>query len=126
MRKGSLIAVLLLTPLMASRVQAQKPLAVEAGVFGQFTKTDKELSLDDVLSIGGRLGLFLLPNLGIRMAEPLELFEQQFPPMPHHHIVIAGTGAIRSLKHMRQEARTRGKMQHLGQCTFHPRALTSC
>src|SRR5687768_17916373 len=65
MRKGSLIAVLLLTPVMASRVQAQKPLAIEAGVFGQFTKLDDELSLDNLLSIGGRLGLFLRPRLGV-------------------------------------------------------------
>lgn len=67
MRKGSLIAVLLLTPLMASRVQAQKPLAVEAGLFGQFTKLDDELSLDNVLSIGGRLGLFILPRLAVEV-----------------------------------------------------------
>ena len=67
MRKGSLIAILLLTPLLASRVYAQKPLAVEAGVFGQFTKLDEELSLDDVLSIGGRLGLFILPRLAVEV-----------------------------------------------------------
>ena len=67
MRKGSLIAVLLLTPVMASRVQAQKPLAVEAGVFGQFTKIDDELQLDNVLSIGGRLGVFILPRLAVEV-----------------------------------------------------------
>ena len=67
MRKGSLIAVLLLTPVMASRVQAQKPLAVEVGVFGQFTKLDDELSLDNVISIGGRLGVFVLPRLAVEV-----------------------------------------------------------
>src|SRR5689334_19418799 len=67
MRKGSLIAVLLITPLLASNVVAQKPLAVEAGVFGQFTKLDDELQLDNVLSIGGRLGVFLLPRLAVEV-----------------------------------------------------------
>jgi outer membrane protein OmpA-like peptidoglycan-associated protein len=64
MRKWSLLAVLGL-PAVTFGANAQKPFAVEAGVFGQFTKMDKELSLDDVLSIGGRLGLFVLPNLAL-------------------------------------------------------------
>ena len=67
MRKGSLIAALVLTPLMASAANAQKPFAVEAGLFGQFTKIDEELSLDDVLSIGGRFGIFLLPRLALEI-----------------------------------------------------------
>jgi outer membrane protein OmpA-like peptidoglycan-associated protein len=41
--------------------------AWEGGLFGQFTKMDKELSLDDVLSIGARLGVYLLPNLGLEV-----------------------------------------------------------
>jgi outer membrane protein OmpA-like peptidoglycan-associated protein len=52
---------------MAGSAVAQKPLAVEGGLFGQFTKLDKELSLDDVLSIGGRLGIYLLPNFGLEV-----------------------------------------------------------
>lgn len=67
MRKGSLIAALVLTPLLASGANAQKPFAVEAGLFGQFTKIDEELSLDDVLSIGGRFGIFLLPRLALEI-----------------------------------------------------------
>ena len=51
MRKGSLVAVLGLIPALAFSAHAQKPLAVEGGVFGQFTKMDDELSLDD----GGHL-----------------------------------------------------------------------
>ncbi len=65
MRKGSLLAALALLPALALGASAQKPLAIEGGLFGQFTKMDKELSLDDVLSIGARLGLFLLPNLSL-------------------------------------------------------------
>jgi outer membrane protein OmpA-like peptidoglycan-associated protein len=67
MRKGSLIAVLVLTPLLAFSANAQKPFAVEGGLFGQFTKVDHELSLDDVLSIGGRLGVFVLPRLAVEI-----------------------------------------------------------
>jgi len=67
MRKRSLMAVLVLMTLPALGANAQKPLAIEGGLFGQFTKIDKELSLDDVLSIGGRLGLYLLPNLALEV-----------------------------------------------------------
>jgi outer membrane protein OmpA-like peptidoglycan-associated protein len=67
MRKGSLLAVLVLLPGLAFSAQAQKPLSVEGGVFGQFTKIDKELSLDDVLSIGARLGLYVLPRLSVEL-----------------------------------------------------------
>jgi outer membrane protein OmpA-like peptidoglycan-associated protein len=67
MRTGSLMAVLGLVPIVAFSANAQKPLAVEAGVFGQFTKMDEELSLDDILSIGGRLGVFVLPRLAVEV-----------------------------------------------------------
>lgn len=67
MRKASLVAVLALTPWLAFGAQAQRPLSVEGGLFGQFTRIDKELQLDNPLSIGGRLGLYLLPNLGLEL-----------------------------------------------------------
>jgi opacity protein-like surface antigen len=67
MRKGSLMAVLVLLPISAFSAHAQRPLAIEGGLFGQFTKVDQELSLDDVLSIGGRLGLYLLPRLALEV-----------------------------------------------------------
>jgi outer membrane protein OmpA-like peptidoglycan-associated protein len=67
MRKGSLLAVLGLFPALAVGANAQKPLAVEGGIFGQFTKIDQELSLDDVLSIGARLGLYVLPRLSVEV-----------------------------------------------------------
>ena len=67
MRKGLLLAVLALVPALTRGANAQKPLAVEGGLFGQFTKLDKELSLDDVLSIGARLGLYVLPRLSVEL-----------------------------------------------------------
>ena len=67
MRKGSLVAFLGLIPTLAFSAHAQKPLAVEGGVFGQFTKMDDELSLDDVLSIGARLGIYVLPRLSVEL-----------------------------------------------------------
>ena len=67
MRKGSLLAVLGLIPALAISAHAQKPLALEGGVFGQFTKIDEELSLDDVLSFGARLGLYVLPRLSVEL-----------------------------------------------------------
>lgn len=67
MRTKSLLAVAALMPLLAVTSAAQKPLSVEAGLFGQFTKMDKELQLDDVLSGGGRLGLYLWHNLGLEV-----------------------------------------------------------
>jgi outer membrane protein OmpA-like peptidoglycan-associated protein/opacity protein-like surface antigen len=43
-----------------STVHAQKPVAIEGGLFGQFSKLDQELDMDDVISIGGRLGVYVL------------------------------------------------------------------
>ena len=63
MRK--VLVLLGLLPVIA--VQAQKPLSLEAGVFGQYTKIDEELSLDNLLSLGGRLGLFVLPRLSVEL-----------------------------------------------------------
>lgn len=67
MRKRSLLAVAAFLPLLAAGASAQKPLAVEAGLFGQYTKIDRELQLDDPFSIGGRLGLYLFSNLGLEV-----------------------------------------------------------
>jgi outer membrane protein OmpA-like peptidoglycan-associated protein len=51
--------------LFSFNAHAQRPLSIEAGVFGQYTKLDSELSLDDPLSIGGRLGLYLISRLSV-------------------------------------------------------------
>lgn len=67
MQKRSLLATLVFLPLLAIGAGAQKPVAIEGGIFGQFTKVDKELGLDDVLSGGGLLGLYLFPNLGLEV-----------------------------------------------------------
>jgi outer membrane protein OmpA-like peptidoglycan-associated protein len=67
MQKTSLLAGSLLVATLALPAGGQRPGAVEAGLFGQFTKLDEELSLDDVISIGARLGLFVLPNLAFEV-----------------------------------------------------------
>jgi outer membrane protein OmpA-like peptidoglycan-associated protein len=67
MRVRSLVAVAALVPIFAGSASAQRPVAIEAGLFGQFTKLDRELSIDDVLSIGGRFALYLLPNIGFEL-----------------------------------------------------------
>ena len=67
MRLRTLVAVAALIPAFAGPAAAQKPVAWEGGLFGQYTKVDKELSLDDVFSIGARLGLYLLPNFGFEV-----------------------------------------------------------
>jgi outer membrane protein OmpA-like peptidoglycan-associated protein len=67
MRVRTLVAVAALVPLLAQSAAAQRPVAIEAGLFGQFTKLDRELSIDDVLSIGGRFALYVLPNIGFEL-----------------------------------------------------------
>ena len=60
MRTRSLVAISTFVILATSSLQAQKPVAIEGGLFGQFTKLDAELAMDDVLSIGARLGVYVL------------------------------------------------------------------
>jgi outer membrane protein OmpA-like peptidoglycan-associated protein len=62
MRKRSLVAVSTFALLTASSLDAQRPVAVEGGLFGQFTKMDAELAMDDVFSFGARLGVYVLFN----------------------------------------------------------------
>ncbi|HEX9564862.1 MAG TPA: OmpA family protein [Gemmatimonadaceae bacterium] len=66
MKKTSLLAASLLATL-ALPASGQRPGALEAGLFGQFTKLDEELALDDAISIGARLGFFVLPNLALEL-----------------------------------------------------------
>jgi outer membrane protein OmpA-like peptidoglycan-associated protein len=67
MRRLAFLAVPLLLALSIAPAQAQRPASIEAGLFGQFTKFDEELSLDDAISIGGRFGFFVLPNLAVEL-----------------------------------------------------------
>ena len=60
MRRGLMVAVSTLMLVSTSSLYAQRPVAVEGGLFGQFTKVDQELAMDDILSIGGRLGVYVL------------------------------------------------------------------
>ena len=60
---GLLTALLLLVG--GTPVQAQKSGAVEIGAFGRFTKFESKLNFDNRLGVGGRLGVFVLPNLAL-------------------------------------------------------------
>jgi outer membrane protein OmpA-like peptidoglycan-associated protein len=61
MRKTPLgVALLVALATAAAPLAAQRPLSVEAGLFGQFTFFDKNLNLDNTVTGGGRLTLFLL------------------------------------------------------------------
>ncbi len=67
MKKITLLSVPPLLAALALPVSAQRQSAVEAGVFGQFTRLDEELKLDDAISIGGRLGVYVLRNLALEV-----------------------------------------------------------
>jgi hypothetical protein len=51
----------------AAPLAAQKPGAVEFGVFGRFNSTDPQLNFDNRTGIGGRLGVFFVQNLAIEV-----------------------------------------------------------
>lgn len=58
----SLIAVTMTAPAL----QAQGPISqIEVGAFGQFTKLDDRLKMDNVLGIGGRAGVSVYKWLGV-------------------------------------------------------------
>ncbi len=61
----SRIAPAVLLCLIAAPARAQKPLTVELGAFGRFTGFDYSLTLADHWGLGGRLGVFIVPNLAI-------------------------------------------------------------
>jgi len=62
-RTGLVTALLLLAGGMP--LHAQKPGTVEIGAFGRFTKFESKLNFDDRFGVGGRLGVFVLPNLAL-------------------------------------------------------------
>ena len=64
-RSSRTLPTAVLLCLIAVPAQAQKPLTVELGAFGRFTGFDYSLSLTDHWGIGGRLGVFVAPNLAI-------------------------------------------------------------
>jgi outer membrane protein OmpA-like peptidoglycan-associated protein len=49
----------------ASPVAAQKAVTTELGIFGQYTKLDDQLLLDNVLSGGARAALYFFNNFGV-------------------------------------------------------------
>ena len=59
-----LVGVAVLAVAMAAMpAHAQKPLAVEVGGFGQFNLFDKNLDIDNTLTVGGRAGVHLFKRL---------------------------------------------------------------
>lgn len=65
MRLKSLALAGALLAAFATPSVAQKPGAFEIGAFGRYTFFDKTLNFADRVGAGGRLGIFLLPNLAI-------------------------------------------------------------
>ncbi len=63
MRRHLLAGALLLTSVVP--VYAQKPGAFEIGGFGRYSKFDGALNFDSRVGVGGRLGVFVLPNLAV-------------------------------------------------------------
>ncbi|MFO7259904.1 MAG: peptidoglycan-associated lipoprotein Pal [bacterium] len=58
---GAVLALVM----VAVPLPAQQPGTVELGPFGRFTRLDRRGAFDDVLSISGRLGLFILPQVSL-------------------------------------------------------------
>ncbi len=63
MRLKSLALAGVLLAASAAPSMAQKPGAIEIGAFGRYTWFDKDLNFDNRVGAGGRLGIFVLPNL---------------------------------------------------------------
>lgn len=60
---GRCVPLAAILTMLAPQVHAQRPGAVEVGVLGRYTIYDSTLTLSDRLGVGGRLGVFFLPNL---------------------------------------------------------------
>jgi hypothetical protein len=60
--------------LLPGSISAQQAGAVELGVFGRYTVFDEDVAIENAPGIGGRLGVFIIPNLAIEVegsyAEP--------------------------------------------------------
>jgi outer membrane protein OmpA-like peptidoglycan-associated protein len=54
--------------LLAAPLQAQRPGAIEIGVFGRYTLFDNNMGLKEAFGGGARLGAFLVPNLSLEAA----------------------------------------------------------
>lgn len=67
MRNARFLATPLLLLTLALPAGAQRPGAVEGGLFGQFTKMDQELALENAISLGARVALYVLPNLALEV-----------------------------------------------------------
>ena len=110
--KTGLVLTTLLLALSAS-LAAQKPGVFEVGVFGRYTEFDGVLNFDSRVGIGGRLGVFVLPNLAVEgdasytaTASADQDFVRAIPlharlvynvPLGAHSAVLVGGGYTRQL-----------------------------
>jgi outer membrane protein OmpA-like peptidoglycan-associated protein len=110
-RTGLLTGLLLLAGAMP--MYAQKAGAVEIGGFGRYTKFESKLNFDNRIGFGGRLGIFVLPNLAIEGdvstttthsqggAEikyvPVHARLVYNVPVAGHSAVLLGAGYVRNL-----------------------------
>lgn len=60
---GRCVPLAAILTLLTTQAHAQRPGAVELGVLGRYTIYDSTLTLSDRFGFGGRLGVFVLPNL---------------------------------------------------------------
>ncbi|MBL0937872.1 MAG: Ig-like domain-containing protein [Gemmatimonadaceae bacterium] len=58
----SLLAAVMVAPTLQAQTLGER---IEIGAFGQFTKLDKELNMDNVFGVGGRLGMSVYKWLGV-------------------------------------------------------------
>ncbi|HEX6316847.1 MAG TPA: outer membrane beta-barrel protein, partial [Gemmatimonadaceae bacterium] len=66
MRKITTVAVASLIALASAQsAAAQRPLDIDVGAFGQYNLHDDKLNLDDGLSVGARLALYLISGFAV-------------------------------------------------------------
>lgn len=65
MKKLTVAVATLIALTSAGSVAAQRPLDIDVGAFGQYNIHDKALNLDNGLSVGGRLALYLISGFAL-------------------------------------------------------------
>jgi hypothetical protein len=75
--------------LFGGTAAAQSPGTLLLGGFGQYTKFDDALELDNVLGVGGRVGAYFAPNWNLEFENSYNRPEQTAPNQPEHNIWYA-------------------------------------
>src|SRR5688500_8213705 len=79
--------------LFGGTAAAQSPGTLLLGGFGQYTKFDDALELDNVLGVGGRVGAYFAPNWNLEFENSYNRPEQTAPNQPEHNIWYAPLAA---------------------------------